>query len=62
MLELDLTLQRFNERHLAELETGELAALEELLALPDTELLDVILGHVVPSRSTARLVQLMRQD
>jgi succinate dehydrogenase flavin-adding protein (antitoxin of CptAB toxin-antitoxin module) len=62
MLELDLTLQRFNERYLAELQTGELAALEELLALPDTELLDVILGHVVPSRGTAQLVQLMRQD
>jgi antitoxin CptB len=61
MLELDLTLQRFIERHLAQMQQSDLAVLEELLALPDTELLDVVLGHAEPSGSTERLVQLMRQ-
>jgi antitoxin CptB len=61
MLELDLTLQRFTGTHLATLASAELDALEELLALPDNDLLDVVLGHSAPSATAERLVQLMRQ-
>jgi antitoxin CptB len=62
MLELDLTLQRFTVSHLATLGGTELDALEELLALPDNDLLEVVLGHTAPSAATQRLVQLMRQS
>jgi antitoxin CptB len=67
MLELDLTLQRFMDRHLATLDSQELDALEELLALPDNDLLDIVLGPMVPVGSADRvahpdtLLQLMRE-
>ena len=45
LLEMDLLLNRFAERHLAGLTIGELAALDRLLDLPDTELLRLVLGQ-----------------
>jgi len=45
LLELDLVLERFNDRHLAALTAEELAGYEDLLALPDPELLALLLEH-----------------
>ena len=45
LLEMDLLLNRFAERHLAGLTIAELAALDRLLDLPDTELLKLVLGQ-----------------
>lgn len=43
LLELDLVLERFNQRHLAALTAEELAGYQDLLALPDPELLSLVL-------------------
>jgi antitoxin CptB len=48
MLELDLLLQRFVERHLDELNLGELDAFKELLAYEDNDLLDMLMGRAEP--------------
>jgi antitoxin CptB len=45
LLELDLLLERFFERHAPELAGAELAALEELLDYSDNDLWDVITGR-----------------
>ena len=45
LLEMDLLLNRFAEHHLAGLTIAELAALDRLLDLPDTELLRLVLGQ-----------------
>jgi antitoxin CptB len=45
LLENDLMLARFFERHAAGLDGAAVAALESLLALPDGELLDLVLGR-----------------
>lgn len=45
MLENDLVLQRFLERHAADLDDERLAALNRLLALPDTDLWDLTSGR-----------------
>src|SRR5438309_4713886 len=45
MLELDLTLNKFVERHLARLEPAKLAAFNALLARTDPELLDLVMGR-----------------
>ena len=45
LLENDLMLERFFERHAPGLDAGAMAALERLLALPDGELLDLALGR-----------------
>ncbi len=49
LLENDLLLRRFFERHAAALGAGARAALACLLELPDGELLDLILGRAAPS-------------
>jgi antitoxin CptB len=48
MLELDLVLNAFLERHLAILEPHELEAFHALLERPDPELLDYVMGHAQP--------------
>jgi succinate dehydrogenase flavin-adding protein (antitoxin of CptAB toxin-antitoxin module) len=48
LLELDLLLQRFLERHYAALTEREHAALARLLELPDPELLDYCSGASQP--------------
>ncbi len=45
MLELDLVLNRFLERGLPDLDPAGLDAFRKLLALPDTVLLDVVMGR-----------------
>ena len=45
LLENDLVLQRFFERHEAELTDAQVAGLDELLELGDNELLDLILAR-----------------
>ena len=49
LLENDLMLGRFFERHAAALDSGTVAALEQLLDLPDGELLDLALGRAEPA-------------
>lgn len=44
MLELDIVLLRFMDKHYAELNEVELQQFEELLSLPDNELWDLIVG------------------
>lgn len=45
LLELDLILAGFLERHLEELNPLELELLKELLEWPDNDLLDLVLGR-----------------
>ncbi len=49
MLENDLILARFLDRHAEELGAAEHAALARLLDLPDGELLDLLLGRGEPA-------------
>jgi antitoxin CptB len=44
LLELDIVLERFWARG-AEMDEGDAAALERLLALPDNDLLDLVMGR-----------------
>ena len=45
MLELDLVLNAFVERHLADLGAAGLDAFQALLERPDPELLDLVMGR-----------------
>ena len=45
LLELDLVLSRFLERQVGAMSAAELAAFDELLDYPDTELWDVVSGR-----------------
>jgi succinate dehydrogenase flavin-adding protein (antitoxin of CptAB toxin-antitoxin module) len=45
LLELDLVLSQFLERQASSMSTAELAAFDELLDYPDTELWDVVSGR-----------------
>jgi antitoxin CptB len=45
LLELDLVLSQFLERQVAAMSASELAAFDELLDYPDTELWDVVSGR-----------------
>ena len=45
LLELDLVLTQFMARQVPELSSAELAAFDELLDYPDTELWDVVSGR-----------------
>ncbi len=49
LLELDLILERFNGRHLAELDVGQVARFKELLAFTDNDLFDLIMGRAAPA-------------
>jgi antitoxin CptB len=61
LLELDLILQEFNRRHLAGLDPEQLECLEELLALPDNDLLDLAMGRAAaPEPRYQNVVQLLR--
>ena len=46
LLELDIVLQRFSEKHLATLTKSELLAFDSLLDLPDNEFLDVVTSRI----------------
>jgi antitoxin CptB len=61
MLELDLVLYAFTERHLEALEPQKLETLGVLLERPDPELLDYVMGRDEPPGADEReLVALMR--
>ena len=45
MLELDLVLSRFMERHFEDLDAKGIEAFASLLARTDPELLDLVMGH-----------------
>ncbi len=61
MLELDLLLQGFLDRHLSQLTRAECALLEGLLEYPDQELMEYLLGRAVPAdQEVAGLVAKIR--
>jgi antitoxin CptB len=49
LLENDLLIERFFARHGAALTPEEAQGLEELMALPDNDLLDLLLGRIGPA-------------
>jgi antitoxin CptB len=63
MLELDLVLGAFVERHLASLDAGGLQTFQGLLERTDPELLDLIMGHRQAEQPAERaLLDLMKAD
>ena len=63
MLELDLVLSVFLDRYLDELDASQIEALKRLLALPDPDLLDLVMGRGEPEGASEQaLVALMRKD
>ena len=61
LLELDLVLQRFNDRYLPGLTLDQRRRFQELLMLGDNELLDIVMGRSEPiSESIAELAALLR--
>ena len=51
MLELDLVLTRFLERHFENLTPGQHAAFKTLLEYSDNDLWDVVSGHAEPAQT-----------
>jgi len=51
LLELDLVLQRFLERHFDGLDAGQTEVFRELLAYDDNDLLDMVMGRAEPVNS-----------
>jgi antitoxin CptB len=49
LLELDLVLSAFVERHLDRLGARQVALFRELLDLPDNDLLDLVMGRAEPA-------------
>ena len=62
MLELDLVLSAFLERHLDQLDASEIEALKVLLALPDPDLLDLVMGAEPEGAAEHELIALMRKS
>ena len=61
LLELDLILEQFTRRHLVLLDAEQLARFKELLAFPDNDLLDLVMGRTaVPDRRFEPVLQLLR--
>ena len=54
MLELDLVLKAFVERHLDGLDATELEVFQAVLAYPDPTLLAVVMGHEEPEDAVER--------
>ena len=48
LLELDLVLAKFLDRHLEDLSPGRLAAFKRLLDYPDNDLWDLVTGKMAP--------------
>jgi antitoxin CptB len=51
LLELDLVLERFVERHLDALDRAELDAFRELLTFDDGDLFDMVMGRAEPQNA-----------
>lgn len=67
LLENDLILARFFDRHEATLSDDDVGALTQLLELPDNDLMDLILARREPDAaldhpSTRRVVDLLRDS
>jgi antitoxin CptB len=61
MLELDLILEGFIERHLDQLDPRQLEILGELLDYPDNDLLDLLMGRAeLTDLRCAPLLAMMR--
>ncbi len=60
LLELDIVLARFVERHYAELNESGRAAFNALLDMPDTELWDMITGRAAPRAECRTVLELLR--
>jgi antitoxin CptB len=61
MYENDILLGGFVQRHIAALAESELAALEELLELPDNDLADWLTGrHPIPPEADTKLLRRIR--
>ena len=61
ILELDLVLERFNERHLSALDAEQLDRYQELLAFQDNDLLDLVMGRTgSPDPRYNDVLQLLR--
>ena len=61
MLELDLVLKAFVERHLDGLDETELEVFQAVLAYPDPTLLAVVMGHAEPEDAAERdIVAMLR--
>ncbi len=54
LLELDLVLARFADRHLERLTEPELRVFEELLEYADNDLLDMVMGRAEPEDKPVR--------
>lgn len=61
LLELDIVLQCFSERHLATLSAAELAAFDALLDLPDNEFLDIVTQRKILSEDPSVAMQTLMQ-
>ena len=61
LLELDLILEKFNARHLEALDAEQMARFKELLAFPDNDLFDLVMGRsAVPDRRFEAILKLLR--
>jgi len=61
LLELDLILEEFQRRHLAGLDHEQLERFKELLAFPDNDLLDAIMGRTPsPDQRFDRVLSVLR--
>jgi succinate dehydrogenase flavin-adding protein (antitoxin of CptAB toxin-antitoxin module) len=61
LLELDLVFERFWAADGAKLDEKQAAALEKLLALPDNDLLDLVMGKAIaPAGDLGDLVEKLR--
>jgi antitoxin CptB len=59
LLELDLILTKFLDRHLDNLSPGNLAALKRLLDYPDNDLWDFVTGKTTPpDAESAQIIKL----
>jgi succinate dehydrogenase flavin-adding protein (antitoxin of CptAB toxin-antitoxin module) len=63
LLELDLVFERYWKRVGGEMAKEEAAALERLLALPDNDLLDLVMGRAeTPDASLRAMVEILRSQ
>jgi len=61
LLELDLVFERFWKGEGARLTQAEAAALERLLAMPDNDLLDLVMGRThAPDAALGEMVEILR--
>lgn len=60
MLELDIVLGRFVERHYAGLDEAQQAVFDTLLEMPDSELWDMITGKVMPQEKSRAVLELLQ--